>query len=62
MAWFWWVAVVVGPLLLIGLIVWGTLRTQSSSRGVNRAERGAKELREELEREDENQAQPGRMP
>jgi hypothetical protein len=52
----------VGPLLLIGLIVWGTLRTQSSSRGVNRAERGARELREELEREDENQAQPGRMP
>lgn len=53
MAWFWWVAVVVGPLLLIGLIVWGTMRTQTSSRGVDQAERGAENLREELAREDE---------
>lgn len=62
MAWFWWIAVVVGPLLLIGLIVCGTLRTQGSSRGVSRAERGAKELRDELAREDENQPEPGPMP
>jgi hypothetical protein len=52
MAWFWWIAVVVGPLLLIVLIIWATLRTRASSHGVGQAERGAKELREELNRED----------
>jgi hypothetical protein len=53
MAWFWWIAVVGGPILLIALIIWATLRTGDSSQGVNRAERGARELREELAREDE---------
>jgi hypothetical protein len=53
MVWLQWVAEVVGPLLLLALIVWATLRTQRSSRGVSRSERGAKELREELNREDE---------
>ena len=53
MAWFWWIAVVVGPLLLIVLLIWATLRTGGSSKGVSRAERGAKELRDELAREDE---------
>jgi hypothetical protein len=52
MAWFWWVAVVVGPLLLIALMIWGTVRTRSA-KGVSRAEQGARELREELAREDE---------
>ena len=54
MAWLWWIAVVVGPLLLIGLIIWATIRTQTSSEGAARSEQGARELREELAREDEN--------
>lgn len=54
MAWFWWIAVVVGPLLLIVLIVWGTVRNRASSEDIGRAERGAKQLREQLAREDEN--------
>jgi hypothetical protein len=53
MAWLWWVAVVVGPILLLALILWGVLRTRTSSQDVSRAERGARELREELAREDE---------
>lgn len=54
MTWFWWVVVVVGPILLIALMIWATLRTRTSSRGVSRAEQGAKELRDELAREDES--------
>lgn len=53
MAWLWWIAVVGGPLLLILLIIWATLRTRTSSRNVAASERGARELREELSREDE---------
>lgn len=54
MAWLWWIAVVVWPILLFVLIVWTLLRTRTSSKEVARAERGARELREELAREDEN--------
>lgn len=54
MAWLWWIAVVVGPILLFVLIVWALLRTRTSSKEVARAERGARDLREELAREDEN--------
>lgn len=55
MAWFQWAAQVIGPLLLLAVIVWAVLRTRTSSKGVSRAEKGAKDLREELAREDENQ-------
>jgi hypothetical protein len=54
MVWLQWVAEVVGPLLLLAVIIWAVMRNRSSSQGINRAERGARELREELSREDEN--------
>ncbi len=55
MSWFWWFVVVVGPILLFVLIIWGVVRTRTSSKDIGRAERGARELRDELAREDENQ-------
>ena len=52
---FWFIAVVVGPVLLIGLIIYATTRNRSAPReNVEQAERGARELREKLAREDEN--------
>lgn len=54
MTWLWWIAIVVGPILLLALIIWGVVRTRTSSEGVARAERGARELREDLAREDES--------
>jgi hypothetical protein len=54
MVWLQWIAEVVGPLLLLALIIWAVVRTRTSSKGVTRAEEGARELREELAREDEN--------
>lgn len=54
MSWLWWIVIVVGPILLFVLIIWGVVRTGSSSQDVGRAERGARELRDELAREDEN--------
>lgn len=49
-----WILIdIVGPLLLIGALVWVFLRNRRRPRGeVERAERGARELREQLERED----------
>lgn len=49
-----WILIdIVGPLLLIGALVWVFLRNRRRPRGeVEQAERGARELREQLERED----------
>ena len=54
MSWLWWIAVIVGPILLFAVIIWGMVRTRISARNVPEAERGAKELRDELAREDES--------
>jgi len=53
-SWGWVLQDIVGPILLLALITWAIIRTRTSSKGVDRAERGARELREDLAREDEN--------
>ena len=53
MGWLWTLITILGPILLIGAIVWAYLRNRNPSRAeIERSERGARELREELERED----------
>lgn len=49
-----WILIdIVGPLLLIGALIWVFLRNRRRPRGeIEQAERGARELREELNRED----------
>ena len=59
MGWLWSLVTVVGPILLIGAIIWAYLRNRQGSRAVvARAERGARELREELEREESRDGAP----
>jgi len=41
-----------GAVLLIGAIIYATVRTQTNTRGVAQADAGAKRLREQLEAED----------
>ena len=53
MGWLWTLITILGPLLLIGAILWAFLRNRNPSRSeLERSERGARELREKLERED----------
>jgi hypothetical protein len=48
----WPIITVVGPLLLIGVVIWATLRNRNAPPGTTeRAERGAHELREEIKRD-----------
>jgi hypothetical protein len=48
---FWSVLVIGGPILLIAVFVWGYLRNRNTSeRTTERAERGAAELRDDIER------------
>lgn len=55
MDWFWLFAIVIGPLLLLGWVIYAMTRNKAGGRrDIARAERGARELREELSREDEN--------
>lgn len=52
--WLWSLATIIGPILLIGVILYAFLRNRGGSRRqVERAERGAVEFREELERDPE---------
>jgi len=49
----WSVAIILVPMLLLAVIVWAFLRNRAASPGTTeRAERGAVELREEIERGD----------
>jgi hypothetical protein len=51
--WMWVLMDIVGPILLIGAIVWVFLRNRKPSRDeFDRSERGARDLREQLNRED----------
>ena len=55
--WLWSLITILGPILLIGAIVWMFLRNRHARRGeIAQAERGARELREQLEREDARDA------
>lgn len=50
--WFWSLITIVGPILLIGAIIWAFMRNRTAGRGnVERAERGARELREDINRD-----------
>jgi len=52
--WLWSLATILGPILLIGVILYAMMRNRGGSRNeVARAERGAVEFREELERDPE---------
>lgn len=54
----WPVVTVVGPVLLIGAIIWATLRNRGSPEDIARADRGARELREEIERDEAKDGAP----
>jgi hypothetical protein len=50
---FWSIALIIGPILLIALLIWAFLRNRGASPATTeRAERGAAELRDEIERGD----------
>ncbi len=49
----WSLATILGPILLIGFIVWAFVRNkQAPDRTVGKAEEGARELREELDQDE----------
>lgn len=49
---FWGVVLILGPLVLLGVIIWAFTRNRAASRStIDRAEQGAVQLREEIERE-----------
>lgn len=55
----WLFAVAIGPLLLIGFIIYGFRRNKNAPRGnVARAERGAHEVRDEIARDEEQERTP----
>jgi len=52
--WLWSLATILGPILLIGAILYAFFRNRGGTRReVDRAERGAAEFREELKRDPE---------
>ena len=53
----WSLVTILGPLLLIAAIVWAVLRNRSRD-GIDRAERGARELRQEIEEEEARRNAP----
>ena len=59
MGWFWSLATILGPILLIGAIIWAFLRNRNPRpEELARAERGARELREEIEEEEARRGAP----
>jgi hypothetical protein len=57
--WLWTLITILGPLLLIAAIVWAYLRNRNPSPGeIARADRGARELRQELEEEEARRGEP----
>lgn len=48
----WGLVLIIGPLILLGVIIWAFMRNRAAGRAnVEQAERGAVRLREEIERE-----------
>jgi hypothetical protein len=57
--WLWTLATILGPMLLIGMIVWAYLRNRNPKPGeIARAERGARELRQEIEDDEARRGSP----
>jgi hypothetical protein len=51
--WLWTLITILGPILLLGAFVWAYLRNRNPRPGeIARAEQGARELREEIERDE----------
>jgi hypothetical protein len=59
MGWLWTLITILGPVLLIGAIIWAYLRNRNPRHGeIARAERGARELREEIEEDEARRGAP----
>jgi hypothetical protein len=59
MGWLWTLITILGPILLIGAIIWAYLRNRRPRPGeIARAERGARELREEIEEDEARRGAP----
>lgn len=57
--WLWTLTTILGPILLIGAIVWAYWRNRKPRPGeIERAERGARELRQELEEDEARREAP----
>ena len=57
--WLWSLVTILGPILLIAAILWSYLRNRNPRRGeIARAERGARELREEIEEDEARDGAP----
>jgi hypothetical protein len=57
--WFWSLMTVLGPVLLLAAIGWATLRNRNPAPGeIARAERGARDLREEIEDDEARDSAP----
>jgi hypothetical protein len=59
MGWQWILIDIVAPVLLIGAIIWAYLRNRRPRPGeIERAERGARELRQEIEEDEARRDAP----
>ena len=57
--WMWILINFIGPFLLLAVLVWAFLRNRRARPGeIERAERGARELRQELEEEEARRGEP----
>ena len=57
--WLWTLITILGPILLIGAILWAYMRNRNPLPGeIERAERGARELREEIEEDEARRDAP----
>ena len=57
--WMWSLATVLGPILLLGVILWAMTRNRKGGpREIERAERGARELREDIEEDEARDQAP----
>ena len=54
----WPLITILGPILLLVAIIWATLRNRGSREDIARADRGARELREEIERDEARDGTP----
>ena len=59
MGWLWTLVTILGPILLIAAIVWAWLRNRKPAPGeIARADRGARELRAEIEEDEARENAP----
>jgi hypothetical protein len=57
--WLWSLSTIVGPILLMAVILWAWLRNRNPRPGeIARAERGARELRQEIEEDEAREGAP----